>query len=506
MKPTLRVTGCLSLLLLTGCLATLVPPDFENFFDSEAAKRYPDRNPVIVIPGFLGTRLVDADSGTVIWGAVGGNFADPDTPEGSRLLALSLRDDVSSPNVQPGGVLDRFRFRVLSVRLKSYHEILHALGEAGYRDEDLSRRVDFGDERLNSFQFAYDWRLSNADNARRLHEFILEKAAYCRTDRQRRGLRVGEIRFDLIAHSMGGLLARYYLRYGPQPLPADGSLPELTWEGAHHVERAILVATPNAGAAQAALSMTRGVRHSPGLPHYDAMLNGTYPAPYQLLPRSRHGATVDARDPTRRLDLLDPDLWEQAGWGLANRDQEERLQWLLPDIGDANERRRLALAYQRKMLRHAGQFQRAMDVPASPPEGTELFLIAGTAEPTPSVLAIDPETGEVEVVGYSPGDGRVPRFNALMRGPSETQMEMEPGVESLEARPRDSEPEPPIAWRDTVFTARKHSRMSGGRVFADRVAYWLLELPREELSRGDDRRQAPADPEGTGVYDSPSGR
>ncbi len=466
-RPLAWAAAGMSLLLSTGCLATLVPPDLDDFYDPVAAERHPDRNPVIVIPGFLSARLVDADSGTVVWGAIGGNYADPDTPEGARLLALSLRQDVPSPDVRPDGVLDSFRISRLSLRLKPYFETLRVLGEAGYRNEDLSRRdVDFGDEHLNSFQFAYDWRLDNAENARRLHEFILEKALYCQADRRRLGLPEKKIRFDFIAHSMGGLLTRYYLRHGPQPLPADGSLPPLTWEGARHVERAILVAPPNGGAVRAALNMIRGVRHAPGMPHYDPLLNGTYPAPYQLLPRARHGATVDAADPSQPVDLLDPELWEQAGWGLAARDKDELLGWLLPDVEDPGERRRIALAYQRRMLRQAGQFQRAIDRPATPPAGTELYLLAGDAIETPSVLAINPESGKVEIVEQSPGDGSVTRASALL---TETLL-TEPGDEAMAAMP-----ESPIAWREVNFISRKHSRMSGGREFADRVAEWLLE-------------------------------
>ncbi len=448
----------LSFLLLTGCLATLIPADLDHFYDPAADERWPDRNPVIVIPGFLASRLVDVDSGTVIWGAVGEGAAAPGTPEGARLIARSLRDGVPSPNVLPDGMLDRIQVLALSLRLKPYYEILRALGEAGYRDEDLRGVVDFGGKPVNAFQFDYDWRLDNAGNARRLGAFIEEKTAYCRDERRRRGLPEREIRFDLIAHSMGGVLLRYYLRYGSQPLPEDDSLPELTWDGARHVERAILVAPPNGGAVKAALNLIQGVRHGPGLPFYDSVLNGTFAAPYQLLPRARHGNAVDAGDPARRVDLLEPELWERAGWGLASREQDELLQWLLPDVPDASERRDLALAYLRSMLRRAGQFQRALDRPAEPPPGTELFLIAGDAEPTPSVLAVDIESGEIEVIAHAPGDGSVTRASAVMD-------ERAGGT-------------PAIAWRETVFTDRKHTRLSGGRVFADRVAYWLLELPR----------------------------
>ncbi|MEM7356062.1 MAG: hypothetical protein AAF657_34920, partial [Acidobacteriota bacterium] len=400
--------------------------------------------------------LRDIESGRVVWGEVGGAYADPATPEGARVIARSMRPEIPSPDVRPDGVLDEFRYRSLSLRLRPYFRILRVLGAAGYRDEDLSRRsVDYDGQHLNSFQFAYDWRLDNAENARRLHEFILEKEAYCRADRSRRGQPPETIRFDIIAHSMGSLLTRYYLRYGPQALPDDGSLPELTWEGAQHVERVILVAPPNAGSLKAVLNLTRGVRHAPGFPFYDAALNGTFPSAYQLLPRGRHGAVVEARDPSQELPtLLDPELWERAGWGLAEPD-EELLHWLLPEVEGADERRRIALSYQRRMLRLAEQFQRALDVPATPPAGTELFLIAGDSIPTPAVVAVDADSGEIEVIERGPGDGSVLSASALSSGDGS-----------------------PITWREVAFIHRKHSLMPHDPVFAQRVVRWFLETPR----------------------------
>jgi triacylglycerol esterase/lipase EstA (alpha/beta hydrolase family) len=55
------------------------------------------------------------------------------------------------------------------------------------------------------------------------------------------GIKDHDVKFDIVAHSMGGLVARYYLRYGTQDLPPDGSLPELTWAGAQYVDNLIMV-------------------------------------------------------------------------------------------------------------------------------------------------------------------------------------------------------------------------------------------------------------------------
>src|SRR5512139_4193159 len=76
-----------------------------------------DRNPVIVIPGLLGSRLKDPASGRIVWGAFEGNAADPSTQDGARLVALPFTDMMSTPGaaVRPDGVLDRVRIRVAGI-------------------------------------------------------------------------------------------------------------------------------------------------------------------------------------------------------------------------------------------------------------------------------------------------------------------------------------------------------------------------------------------------------
>jgi hypothetical protein len=117
----------------------------------------------------------------------------------------------------------------LPLKLRAYMEILSALGVGGYRDESfgLAGAIDYGDDHFTCFQFDYDWRRDNVENAQRLKQFIDDKRDYVQAEiRSRYGIEQ-EIHFDVVAHSMGGLLLRYFLRYGDADLPADGS-PSIT--------------------------------------------------------------------------------------------------------------------------------------------------------------------------------------------------------------------------------------------------------------------------------------
>jgi len=66
---------------------------------------------VILIPGILGSKLVDGPSEVVVWGTFGFGNADPNTPEGARLVALPMtRGEKLSElqdNVIPTETLDK---------------------------------------------------------------------------------------------------------------------------------------------------------------------------------------------------------------------------------------------------------------------------------------------------------------------------------------------------------------------------------------------------------------
>ncbi len=447
-------------------------PDLGSIYSRTAQVEDLRRNPIIVIPGILGSKLVDESEKRVVWGEFGGNGIDPATPDGARLLGLPVEIetplDELNDTVKVAGPLDTLNVRVFGVpfQIAAYRDILTALGVGGYHDATSNvAGINYGQQYHNCFQFAYDWRRDNVETAALLHEFILEKKAYVEEERRKRyGDDAEPVRFDIVAHSMGGVMARYYLQYGDAPLPDDGSLPPVTWAGAQHVERLVMVAPPNAGSLQAVEYLTQGVQFSRFFSKYEPALLGTMPSIYQLLPRTRHRPVVTG--PQRvAIDLFDPRTWVQARWGFFNPTQSELLRQLIPDEPDPQQRLQIAYDHLSKCLRRAEHFHAAIDVKAKPPEGTSIHLIASDAHPTLFQYAVD-SRGVLTPTARVAGDGIVTRHSALMDERLTDKNKWAPRIQS------------PIKWDSVTFLFTDHLGLTKDPAFTDNVLYLLLESPR----------------------------
>jgi len=467
---TLCFAACL-LFVGTGCHSAK-QPDLGALYNQSAMASTDTRTPVVVIPGILGSKLQSASTMQKVWGSFTFGAADADTPEGARSIALpmkqgaplsELQDDVIAQDVLDVLVADVAIFRGL--KIGAYAQILQTLGVGQYRDQSLglSGAIDYGQQHYTCYQYPYDWRRDISENALALHEFIIEAQD---TVRQIRGLASDTpVKVDVIAHSMGGLVLRYYLRYGPTPLPPEGPLPQVTWAGAENIRKAVLIGTPSAGSVLSFKQLLEGMDLNPVFPNYRPAVLGTMPAVYQLLPRVRHQRIIRAED-GEAIDLYDSKTWQHYGWGLADPKQNHVLEWLLPNIGSAEERQAVALDQLEKCLSQTKRLHLALDQDAGPVPGVDLVLFAGDAEPTAEIISVNTD-GSIKVTQKGSGDGTVTRQSALMD--ERTQDNWQPQLVS------------PVKWSRVQFVFADHLGLTKDPTFVDNLLFLLLEEPNGDL-------------------------
>jgi len=164
------------------------------------------RPPLIFIPGMNASTLIDGVGGDELWLGMWDLF------QGSHRRLSLFTSNNPSPNIYASDVIRRVPVPLFEDK-PVYGPLLEYLtnpNKGGYREYQVNgikeRRTTAGcDESQkvdnpNLFVFAYDWRLSNIDNAKILKDYVgcIQKFYP--------GSKV-----DILAHSNGGLLARRYI-------------------------------------------------------------------------------------------------------------------------------------------------------------------------------------------------------------------------------------------------------------------------------------------------------
>ncbi|MDJ0848526.1 MAG: hypothetical protein QNK04_09130 [Myxococcota bacterium] len=444
------------------------PATLAGIYGRAAHEGLAQRNPLIVIPGIMGSQLFDPRTRRPVWGDFRDRVMQPKTEGEAGIIGLPMKMGTPLDRLQSvaeaSGSLSRVRGSIggVHVELRVYGGSLSALGVGSYRGTygaGSRDQLEWGQEaRAASFEFAYDWRRSLDETAGRLLEFMRLASRFVRAQRGTGG----PVKFDVVAHSMGGLVLQYFLRYGGQRLPLDGSLPTLDWSGAAFVDAAVLAGPPNGGSVRVLDRLISGLQGNPVHPAYDATITGTMPSLYQLIPRTRHrpfSPQVEGLEP----DCLDAAFWRHMRWGLADPSRAAPLATLLPGVASAAERSDIAHDHLEKCLRNARALHRALEAPAERPASLPIHLVVGDAHDTPMVATGSP--GErIRVVRKGPGDGVVLRSSALLD---------ERADKNWEPRLRSS-----LDWDRVTFIRSSHLRLTEDPVFIDNALFFLLEDPR----------------------------
>jgi pimeloyl-ACP methyl ester carboxylesterase len=381
---------------------------------------------VIVIPGILGTELINPKTGETVWPS-----AFRTSQEGLPISAdlAANRDDLVA-----GKIIETVKLGRVLPEVYVYRDLLEALRRyAGYRDGNWDNPAADGYQDT-FYVFAYDWRQDNVSNAREL---------FRRIDRLKTKLQRPDLKFNIVAHSMGGLIARYAAMYGDADLPMDESPITPTWIGAAHISKIVMIGVPNEGSADAFATLIEGYSITEGLRRRVPLLNKLTaedvvktPSVFQLMPHREAVRFLDENLEVLPVDLYDPEVWKRYGWSVIYSSPEFRRRYAEVSGTDGMSESMLD-AYLAATLRRARRFQEALDTRTTTYAPVTLLAIGGDCEETfnsPVLLRDEKRNRWVTLTRpreyrtsngvkvskkkateamYAPGDGRVTRASLL---------------------------------------------------------------------------------------------
>ncbi len=460
---------CPLLQILVACsgmkpdLASLYAIEEQGLFDNRMQAFQP---PVIVIPGIVSSSLIDQHGKEVWFGSLRKLlFSDYEN------LALEIDTQTLLPKPSPIRASEIPKKALIFDFFGSLFEILEKYGnykltEPGTPYEKHERRY---------YKFPYDWRYDNVVTAGKLDALI---------EQIRKDYGMPDLKVDFIAHSMGGLLARYYMRYGTADVLDDNDFP-VTQAGAKKVRRLVQLGAPNLGTISALHQLING---------YKVLLNNsinvevvaTMPSAYQLLPHPLNQWLIDINGRPIKKDLYDIQTWRNLQWGIFNPKTIKRIKKRYDTETEGQRRVALLHRYFEKHIERARRFVWSLTVPVKDPEYS-IIAFGGNCQPTPARVLAEKIDGESFIrlspkeiqnplsgVNYkrlmlAPGDGRVTKPSVLARD------FLDPAI----ARHRYSF----IPLNYAFFLCHNHGQLTGNINFQDNLLNILLEKSHAETRR-----------------------
>ena len=333
------------------------------------AKVAEGKAPIIIIPGVAGSELVNGKNQELVW------FKPQRAKDDDLRLPISPNLLRNRDSLRPRDIVRGVQFLKFLPHIEIYEKLIDSLEKrGGYREAkwDTATKADYQD---TFYVFPYDWRRDNVENARLLIRQI---------ETLKRRLGKPNLKFNVIGHSMGGLIARYAAMYGNRDIPRGKPRP--TWAGARNFDKIFLLGTPNEGSIEALDSLLNGFSiiggglNLPFLQNLSEFEVFTLPAMYQLLPHQDSFVAYDENLKRLNIDIYDPLTWEKYNWVTWDDEGFDKSFTLLE--------KSQARAYFRVVLARAKRFQEALDANTSATIPVSFYLMGADCKETQNAVLL----------------------------------------------------------------------------------------------------------------------
>ena len=407
------------------------------------------KNPVIIIPGIQGSELVNSKTGKTVWFNLRREKDDD-----LRLPITSVNLARNRDNLVAKDIIREIKTPRFLPNIEVYQGVIDSLKARGYAEADWNKPAAAD----VFYVFPYDWRRDNVETA----QLLIQKM-----EAVKRAVKRPDLKFDILAHSMGGLIARYAAMYGASDLPPEGRKPVPSWAGAAHINKLLMFGTPNEGSFDAFDAIINGssIVGKRNLPFVDDFRPEDalgIPSLFQLMPHQTSARIFDENLQPLKVDLYNPAIWRKYGWGAVNdpkflgklkdaarlaRQNKEIKPIELKKDADFDDQLISQMTstqvrnYFATVLSRAKRFHLALDAPTrkSP---IEIYAYGGNCQPTLDAIVImrddkkeswitltdarDIKTSDgreikkdaVKEAIFMPGDGRVTRRSLLAESES----------------------------------------------------------------------------------------
>lgn len=312
LTPKIRVLHWLCGLITLAVIAT----SGCNSPDQSTTANMPAKPTIIFIPGYYGSVLKQSSSNKRVWLTAG------EALFGHKTLALNDKglDIPGADSYKVDGVLKQVALLFGLFNIDAYGDFLTQLQAL---------------ENFDVIPFAYDWRRDNMLAVEKLAKLI-EQLKQRQPDKK----------IILVAHSMGGLITSYYLRYGSQ---APENAVE-NWTGAKNIDKVVMAAVPFRGVMVVFRNMQTGAKFGLNTTLMNAQAVASFDSSYQTLFLDPQLLLNNQLQPF--AGAHDIKKWRQHKWGLLNNTTKT-----------SDEAMNLRLRFVEKSLQTSRQFLNLINAP-----------------------------------------------------------------------------------------------------------------------------------------------